>query len=317
LAEGLAKIRFPDRFQLPLDPRWEVKGLVLDKCRYMDSKKLPLWLVFENVEPNVQPLTVIFKVGDDIRQDILTLQMIRIMDKMWKDAGMDLRLQPYVCVSMGDAIGMLEVVLNAKTIASINKDAGGTGAVLEDKTLDNWLRQHNPTEQQYNAAVETFILSCAGYVVATYVLGIGDRHADNIMITKSGHLFHIDFGHFLGNFKSKFGIKRERAPFIFTSQYLAIVGGKDSENFKHFVDVCCKAFNILRKKADLFMNLFQLMVSTGIPELTCTEDINYLRKVLVTELSDDDAASEFSKNILVALNTKTVIINDIIHGWAH
>ncbi len=62
----------------------------------MDSKKLPLWLVFDNVEPNSQPLYVIFKVGDDIRQDILTLQMIRIMDKLWKNAGWDLRLQPYL-----------------------------------------------------------------------------------------------------------------------------------------------------------------------------------------------------------------------------
>ena len=50
-------------------------------------------------------------------------------------------------------------------------------------------------------------------------------------------LFHIDFGHFLGNFKSKFGLKRERAPFVFTSHFEHIItkGGKDLDNFKRYV----------------------------------------------------------------------------------
>lgn len=38
------------------------------------------------------------------------------------------------------------------------------------------------------------------------------------MITDTGHLFHIDFGHFLGNFKEKFGFKRERTKFVLTEE---------------------------------------------------------------------------------------------------
>merc|ERR1712137_958336 len=133
--------------------------------------------------------------------------------------------------------------------------------------MAHYLREHNKSEREYVAAVETFAHSLAGYCVATYVLGIGDRHNDNVMLSKAGHLFHIDFGHFLGNFKSKFGFKRERAPFVFTPDFAFVLGDKGAPKFERFIAVCCQAYNILRAHSHELINLFSLMLSTGIPEL--------------------------------------------------
>jgi hypothetical protein len=42
---------------------------------------------------------------------------------------------------------------------------------------------------------------------------------------EEGNFLHIDFGHFLGNVKKKFGIKRERDPFVFSKECAYFVNG--------------------------------------------------------------------------------------------
>lgn len=42
-----------------------------------------------------------FQVGEDLRQDMLALQMIKIMDKIWLQEGLDLRMVIFKCLSTG------------------------------------------------------------------------------------------------------------------------------------------------------------------------------------------------------------------------
>lgn len=137
------------------------------------------------------------------------------------------------------------------------------------------------------------------------------------MIQKNGRLFHIDFGHFLGNFKKKFGFSRERAKFVFTPDFAYVLGGVGSDLFNEFVALCCRAYNILRKNAGNFINLMAMMLSTGIPELTKPSDIDYLRNTLCLDLEDEEASASFVKQISSSLGCKTTIINNMIHILAH
>uniref|UniRef100_A0A8D0BW54 phosphatidylinositol-4,5-bisphosphate 3-kinase n=1 Tax=Salvator merianae TaxID=96440 RepID=A0A8D0BW54_SALMN len=267
--------------QSPLNPHIILSKVSVELCTFMDSKMKPLWIVFSNKNMGGSNMGLIFKNGDDLRQDMLTLQMIHLMDILWKKEGLDLRMTPYGCLSTGDKMGLIEAVMDSDTIANIqlNKSNMAATAAFNKDALLNWLKSKNPGDA-LDRAIEEFTLSCAGYCVATYVLGIGDRHSDNIMIRENGQLFHIDFGHFLGNFKTKFGINRERVPFILTYDFVHVVQqGKtnNSEKFERFRDYCERAYMILRSHGLLFLHLFALMKAAGLPELSCSKDIQYLK----------------------------------------
>uniref|UniRef100_A0A8C3WST5 Phosphatidylinositol-4-phosphate 3-kinase catalytic subunit type 2 beta n=1 Tax=Catagonus wagneri TaxID=51154 RepID=A0A8C3WST5_9CETA len=184
--------------RLPLSPSLLVKGIVPRDCSYFNSNAVPLKLSFQNVDPLGENIRVIFKCGDDLRQDMLTLQMIRIMSKIWVQEGLDMRMVIFRCFSTGRGRGMVEMIPNSETLRKIQVEHGVTGS-FKDRPLADWLQKHNPGEDEYEKAVENFIYSCAGCCVATYVLGICDRHNDNIMLKTTGHMFHIDFGRFLGH----------------------------------------------------------------------------------------------------------------------
>uniref|UniRef100_A0A671S379 Phosphatidylinositol 4-phosphate 3-kinase C2 domain-containing subunit alpha n=1 Tax=Sinocyclocheilus anshuiensis TaxID=1608454 RepID=A0A671S379_9TELE len=309
LLEGLERVQSffqKNSCRLPITPSLVAKEL--------NVKVNPL--VFE-VFPNSLSVLTVIQVGEDLRQDMLALQMIRIMDRIWLQEGLDLRIVNFKCISTGKDKGMVELVPSSETLRKIQVEYGVTGS-FKDKPLAEWLRKYNPAEDEYEKASENFIYTCAGCCVATYILGICDRHNDNIMLRSSGHMFHIDFGKFLGHAQMIGSFKRDRAPFVLTSDMAYVINGgeRPTSRFQLFVDLCSQAYNLIRKHSNLFLNLLSLMTQSGLPELTGVQDLKYVYDALQPQTTDAEATIFFTRLIESSLGSVATKFNFFIHNLA-
>lgn len=302
---------------IPLSASLVSNGVDVKSCTYFNSNTFPLKLVLSSREDDGGIIKAIYKVGDDLRQDMLTIQMIRVMDRLWLRAGLDLRMVSFKCVPTGWKAGIVEFVEDASTLRQIQVGAHSVTGSFKAEVLFEWLQKHNPGPNEFDTAVKNFTRSCAGYSVVTYIMGIGDRHNDNIMIKTSGHLFHIDFGKFLGDAQMFGNIKRDRVPFVLTPDMVYVINGgeKMTSKFHVFVDLCCQAFNSLRKSGNLLLTLFTLMASSGIPGVT-KEAVSYVQERLLLDLSNAEASAKFSQMINESMSSMATQLNFFVHNLA-
>ena len=304
--------KFPNNIKFPIDPTYLSQGFT-NNVLVFNSKMVPILLEFYTRESNYKK-KVIFKIGDDLRQDVLTIQMLKIMDKLWLDNNLDLKLITYKVFPTEINAGYIECV-DAKELSQI-QNQGGVGGALDKESIIKYFIENNLSDNfnQINNKTDNFIKSLAGYCVATCVLGVADRHSSNVMIKKNGIFLHIDFGHILGNFKVKFGVKRERSLFLLTPEMANVYINEKKE--KMFEKICAKAFNILRHNAPKLINNFIIMSSSGMPEFFGLCDIEYMKNMLVLEKpNDEDAENYFIETIKKCKNEKFRIIDNIIHNF--
>ena len=247
-----ARKNLPFLFTTVCDSKYILKDFAYDKFKIFSSAKAPLFVRCINNMAGQPVYQTIFKNGDDLRQDILTLQILAILDRIWLENQLDLAMSVYKVIGTDLEQGFLEVNTNCTNLADIQV-MGGISNTFSDNTIDLFFREKITKEikdannnisqselseklsQKLEKIRDVFIRSTAGYCVASYVLGLGDRHPDNIMINeKEGNFLHIDFGHFLQNYKcfrlKKYpalpGIPREVDPFVFTPEIAYFVNGQ-------------------------------------------------------------------------------------------
>ena len=240
-------------------------------------------------ENNSPPYVVIFKRGDDLRQDQLCVQLIQLMDRLLKRENLDLKLTVYSVLASSSDHGMVEFVQGSVNLSNI---------LSEHKSVSRYLALHNPDPEgplgMSRNAFKTFVKSCAGYCVITYLLGVGDRHLDNLMVREDGRFFHIDFGYIMGHEPKPFA-----PPVKLNKEMVEVMGGVDSDAYVEFQTYCCEAYNILRKSAPLLLNLVSLMAESNIPDIAASPEKVLLKLESKFRLDlDDESAGEHLKALM-------------------
>lgn len=116
---------------------------------------------------------------------------------------------------------------------------------------------------------------------------------DNLLLSESGHLIHVDFGYILGRDPKVFP-----PPMKLNKEMVEAMGGTSSLEYQKFREHCFNAFLTLRRlvnashhftfispeaphstscdfcyrSANLILNLFSLMLDAGVPDIALEPD---------------------------------------------
>ena len=301
-----------EEYYLPIDPHIKIKGTVTEQCSVFKSAKCPVKYTFKvqedtqkyNPHEEKEYMNIMFKYGDDLRQDQLILQMINFMDSLLKKVHLNYEFTSYKVLATSKSDGFVEFVPNSRTIFDILKK-------YNNVIMSYYKEISGNDETILKKYLDSYINSCAGYCVVTYILGIGDRHLENLMIDNRGRLFHIDFGFILGK-----DPKPAPPPIKLCQEMVDVMGGKGSSQYEEFKQKCVNAYWVLRENARVIVNMFYLMIDSGIPELNDIENLYKLHEKFVPGFSKQDASISFLTNLEESVNALMPILMEKFHAWA-
>ena len=194
--------------------------------------------------------------------------------------------------------GFIEIVPHASTLYDI----------LSKGSISNYLYKSN-VEKSVREVSTNYSASLAFWTVATYLLGVGDRHLENIMIRNDGILFHIDYGFVFG--------ADTTASFVRLDHNL-IEGLGGVEMYEPFKIRCCEIYCCIRRHFSLICSCLLRLSSIQPPIRGYNFTTDFIEKFITDRFllgqTEDEAKEAFSKIIDSSRETLINRVSDVIHS---
>ena len=259
------------------------------------SQKIKSTSPFRNF-PSYTIKSFISKSDDDLRQESLAMQLIKMISEIFIKAKLNLYLRTYEIIITSRNSGLIEFITDSISIDNLKRKTG--------TDLNTFYR--NFFFHHFKEAQKNFVESLAAYSLVTYILDIKDRHNGNIMIDIQGRIIHIDFGFILGISPGNVGF--ETAPFKMTKEYVNLLDGINSEIFNYFIELLTKGFLEIRKYFDSFVKIVEIMGNNSDMPCFLGRDINLILRDLIMRFHLDKNETEI-KELMISLT------NDSIKSW--
>lgn len=109
----------------------------------------------------------IAKANDDLRQELITMQIIKRFSQIFKEAEIPLKLRPYEILITSPNSGLIEFIPNTISIDGLKKK------IQPENSLNVFFR--NFFVSNFEEAQKNFVESLAAYSILQYTLGLKDR----------------------------------------------------------------------------------------------------------------------------------------------
>lgn len=208
--------------------------------------------------------SLIFKSGDDLRQEQLAVQLIKQFDEIFRDEKLPLWLYPYVVLAVSSRSGFIETVPNTTSIDVLRRSLPEVNSLAE-----YFVAAYGESgTTRHTTAQRCFCESLAAYSLVCYLLQIKDRHNGNMLLDRHGHVIHIDYGFMFTSSPGQLGF--ESAPFKLTQDMVDVMGGVESDMFHYFQVLLLRGFLAVRRHNRKLLLLVRMMTHGG--HLACLAD---------------------------------------------